>query len=221
MLKIFGTLVCLKFYIKNFILVCDWQTFVRERRTFIRERRTCLSARGRHICPGAADMFVREWRTFVRERRTCPRRTLSAGGRLSAEYYFDEDFFRKIFADFVRGGQLSAADNCPRRTLADIGQNVFGGHWRTFLADFLADCPRVDGGPDRIRSDPPRTLADFLSPHKVRQSPPESAKKRSSADTGADSGGQWRTQADPIGSAADSGGQLSANIKPNTSLLTD
>ena len=75
MLKIFGTLVCLKFYIKNFILVCDWQTFVRERRT------------------------------FVRERRTCPRRTLSAGGRLSAEYYFDEDFFSKNFCGL-----------CPRRT---------------------------------------------------------------------------------------------------------
>ena len=94
-------------------------------------------------------------------------------------------------------------------SLADIG-----GHWRTFLADFLADCPRVDGGPDRIRSDPPRTLADFLSPHKVRLGPPESAKRKSSADTGADSSGQWRTQADPIGSAADSGGQLSASIKP-------
>ena len=81
------------------------------------------------------------------------------------------------------------------------------------MADFfLADCPPVDGGSDRIRSDPPRTLADFLSPHKVRLSPPESAKKRSSADTGADSGGQWRTQADPIGSAADSGGQLSASF---------
>ena len=92
--------------------------------------------------------------------------------------------------------------------------------WRTLvkipLADsgglFLADCPRVDGGSDRIRSDLSRTLADFLCPHKVRLSPPESAEKRSSADTGADSGGQWRTQADPIGSAADSGGQLSASF---------
>ena len=51
-----------------------------------------------------------------------------------------------------------------------------------------------------------------MCPHKVRLSPPESAEKRSSADTGADSGGQWRTQADPIGSAADSGGQLSASF---------
>ena len=161
-------------------------------------------------------MFVRDRRTFVRERRTCPRRTLSAGGRLSAEYYFDEDFF---FEKFLR--TLSAADNCPRRiivrgglwrTLVKMSLADIGGHWRTFLADFLADCPRVDGGPDRIRSDPPRTLADFLCPHKVRLSPPESAEKRSSADTGADSGGQWRTQADPIGSAADSGGQLSASF---------
>ena len=85
----------------------------------------------------------------------------------------------------------------------------------------MADCPPVDGGSDRIRSDPPRTLADFLCPHKVRLSPPESAEKRSSADTGADSGGQWRTQADPIGSAADSGGQLSASIKPELFTRSD
>ena len=87
------------------------------------------------------------------------------------------------------------------------------------MADFfLADCPPVDGGSYRIRSDPPRTLADFLCPHKVRLSPPESAEKRSSADTGADSGGQWRTQADLIGSAADSGGQLSASFSAQVSL---
>ena len=134
---------------------------------------------------------------------------LSAGGRLSAEYYLSASGGQLSAADFVRGGLLSAADNCPRRTLADIGQNFF---WRTMADFFLADCPPVDGGSDRIRSDPPRTLADFLCPHKVRLSPPESAEKRSSADTGADSGGQWRTQADPIGSAADSGGQLSASF---------
>ena len=110
------------------------------------------------------------------------------------------------------------ADFCPRRTIVrQLSANILTFS-RTkfttkFLADFfLADCPRVDGGSDRIRSDPPRTLADFLCPHKVRLSPPESAEKRSSADTWADSGGQWRTQADPIGSAADSGGQLSASF---------
>ena len=118
------------------------------------------------------------------------------------------------------GGHLSAADIVCRRTLSGgpwrtIFQNSFGGHWRTLADFFLADCPRVDGGPDRIRSDPPRTLADFLSPHKVRLGPPESAKRKSSADTGADSSGQWRTQADPIGSAADSGGQLSASFSAN------
>ena len=108
---------------------------------------------------------------------------------------------------FVRGGQLSAS--CPPTFLKFL-QTKLVHHG--ILADFLADCPRVDGGSDRIRSDPPRTLADFLSPHKVRLGPPESAKRKSSADTGADSGGQWRTQADPIGSAADSGGQLSASF---------
>ena len=177
------------------------------------------SASGGHVCPREVDIFVREQLTCL----SASGGHLSAsGGHVRGEHCPPADdcppsiismkiFFRKIFADFVRGGQLSAADNCPRRTLADIGQNFFR---RTMADFFLADCPPVDGGSDRIRSDPPRTLADFLCPHKVRLSPPESAKKRSSADTGADSGGQWRTQADPIGSAADSGGQLSASIKP-------
>ena len=150
-------------------------------------------------------------RTFVRERRT-----------LSSDRPFDIIFWRtKNLADMsaiiLADNCPPPADFCPRRTIVrQLSANIFKifADKAGILADFLADCPRVDGGPDRIRSDPPRTLADFLSPHKVRQSPPESAKKRSSADTGADSGGQWRTQADPIGSAADSGGQLSANIKP-------
>ena len=164
-----------------------------------------MSASGGHDCPRAAEICPRVADTVRGEQ-------LSAGGRLSAEYYLSASGGLLSAADFIRGGLFSAADNCPRRTLADINQNFFR---RTMADFFLADCPPVDGGSDRIRSDPPRTLADFLSPHKVRLSPPESAKKRSSADTGADSGGQWRTQADPIGSAADSGGQLSASFKPH------
>ena len=83
-----------------------------------------------HVCPGAPDMIVREWRTLSAA-NNCPPADDCPPSIISMKI-----FFRKIFADFVRGGQLSAADNCPRRTLADIGQNVFGGHWRT-LADFF------------------------------------------------------------------------------------
>ena len=162
-----------------------------------------MSANGGHF------IFVREWRTFVREWRTSVRER-----RTNFCYII---FWRTIFlADMsATGGLLSAADLCPRRTIfADkVHHGIFGGL-------FLADCPRVDGGSDRIRSDPPRTLADFLCPHKVRLSPPESAEKRSSADTWADSGGQWRTQADPIGSAADSGGQLSASFSAKNCMPT-
>ena len=154
-----------------------------------------MSANGGHF------IFVREWRTFVREWRTSVRER-----RTNFCYII---FWRTIFlADMSATGGL-----CPRRTFVRGGQLSQTKFTTEFSADFfLADCPRVDGGSDRIRSDPPRTLADFLCPHKVRLSPPESAEKRSSADTWADSGGQWRTQADPIGSAADSGGQLSASF---------
>ena len=158
----------------------------------VADNRGHLSASGRHCLP--TDPLI-SYSGGQKIWRTCPR------------YFWRTTVrHRRIF---VRGGQLSAS--CPPTFLKFL-QTKLVHHG--ILADFLADCPRVDGGPDRIRSDPPRTLADFLCPHKVRLSPPESAKKRSSADTGADSGGQWRTQADPIGSAADSGGQLSANIKP-------
>ena len=102
------------------------------------------SASGGHVCPREVDIFVREQLTCL----SASGGHLSAsGGHVRGEHCPPADdcppsiismkiFFRKIFADFVRGGQLSAADNCPRRTLADIGQNVFGGHWRT-LADFF------------------------------------------------------------------------------------
>ena len=168
------------------------------RNQFFRFRRTF------HICPPVADICPRAADIFLLYHiladnffwRTCPR------------YFWRTTVHRRrIFVHrrriFVRRGQLSA--NILRLSRTKFTTEI--------LADFfLADCPRVDGGPDRIRSDPPRTLADFLSPHKVRLGPPESAKRKSSADTGADSSGQWRTQADPIGSAADSGGQLSASF---------
>ena len=141
-----------------------------------------MSASGGHLSASGGHIFVISYSGGQYFWRTCPR-------------YFWRTTVRHR-RTFVRGGQFS--------------QTKFPSYG--ILADFLADCPRVDGGSDRIRSDPPRTLADFLCPHKVRLSPPESAEKRSSADTGADSGGQWRTQADPIGSAADSGGQLSASF---------
>ena len=140
-----------------------------------------------------------------------------------------ENFLADMSAIFLADNSPPPADFYPPRTIVrQLSANVLKLSRTKFtteiLADFfLADCPRVDGGPDRIRSDPPRTLADFLSPHKVRLGPPESAKRKSSADTGADSSGQWRTQADPIGSAADSGGQLSASfsakIRQNDAIL--
>ena len=137
----------------------------------------------------------------------------ASGGHLSASGEHLSASGGQIFVISYSGGQYfwrtcpRPADFCPRRTFVRGGQFSQTKFTTEFSADFfLADCPRVDGGSDRIRSDPPRTLADFLCPHKVRLSPPESAEKRSSADTGADSGGQWRTQADPIRSAADSGG---------------
>ena len=62
---------------------------------------------------------------------------------------------------------------------------------------------RVDGGSGRIRSDPPRTLADFLCPHKVRLSPRKKGRRRTPGRTLADSGGLWRIRLDPRRTQAD------------------
>ena len=108
----------------------------------------------------------------------------------------------------VRGGNFYSAKNkicriprrrqsdplAPIRTQADsIGVRsgiVPPPRLPTFFCHFLADRPPVDGGSDRIRSDPRRTRADLADFFGVRLSP----LRRTLWRTG------WRTQADPIGS---------------------
>ena len=123
-------------------------------------------------------------------------------------------------ADFVRRGQsppCSFGRLLTWRTKSASWQTK-SANWRTqaesfasrhFSGLFLADRPPVDGGSDRIRSDPRRTQADSADFFWVRLSPPESA----SADALAD----WL--ADPIGSAADPPRTKSADYSPLDSLL--
>ena len=84
----------------------------------------------------------------------------------------------------------------------------------TFFCHFLADRPPVDGGSDRIRSDPRRTQADSADFFWVRLSPPESASADALADWLADPIGPDRIRSDPIGSAADPRRTKSADYSP-------
>ena len=90
------------------------------------------------ICPRVADILIcpREADICPRVADTCTRRTMSA------ENYFDENFFgfspRRTF--YVRGGHL-----------ADIGQNSFGGLWRTFFWRTVRELMADPIGSDRIR----------------------------------------------------------------------
>ena len=84
----------------------------------------------------------------------------------------------------------------------------------TFFCHFLADRPPVDGGSDRIRSDPRRTQADSADFFWVRLSPPESASADALADWLADPIGPDRIRSDPIGSAADPPRTKSADYSP-------
>ena len=65
---------------------------------------------------------------------------------MSAENYLDENFFDKFFGFsprrtfYVRGGHL-----------ADIGQNSFGGLWRTFFWRTVRELMADPIGSDRIR----------------------------------------------------------------------
>ena len=104
-------------------------------------------------------------------------------------------------ADFVRRGQsppCSFGRLLPWRTKSASWQTK-SANWRTqaesfasrhFSGLFLADRPPVDGGSDRIRSDPRRTQADSADFFWVRLSPP----RRTLWRTG------WRIRSDPIGS---------------------
>ena len=128
-------------------------------------------------------------------------------------------------ADFVRRGQsppCSFGRLLPWRTKSASWQTK-SANWRTqaesfasrhFSGLFLADRPPVDGGSDRIRSDPRRTQADSADFFWVRLSPPESASADALADWLADPIGPDRIRSDPIGSAADPPRTKSADYSP-------
>ena len=111
-------------------------------------------------------------------------------------------------ADFVRRGQsppCSFGRLLPWRTKSASWQTK-SANWRTqaesfasrhFSGLFLADRPPVDGGSDRIRSDPRRTQADSADFFWVRLSPPESASADALADWLADPIGSDRIRSDP------------------------
>ena len=128
-------------------------------------------------------------------------------------------------ADFVSRGQsplCSFGRLLPWRTKSASWQTK-SANWRTqaesfasrhFSGLFLADRPPVDGGSDRIRSDPRRTQADSADFFWVRLSPPESASADALADWLADPIGPDRIRSDPIGSAADPPRTKSADYSP-------
>ena len=85
-------------------------------------------------------------------------------------------------------------------------RRIKSANWRTQVESlasrrcsglFLADRPPVDGGSDRIRSDPRRTQADSADFFGVRLSPPESASADLLADWLADPIGSDRVRSDP------------------------
>ena len=120
-------------------------------------------------------------------------------------------------ADFFRRGFLSAAD-FPSRTQADFVRQESDFCPRRTRAEVLGKSPRrtvrqLAADPPESASDPPESEKSARVRQKSPPGPPESAISKSAADSAADPGGLWRTQADSGGSAADSGGllRISAN----------
>ena len=95
-------------------------------------------------------------------------------------------------ANFVRGGQcLPGKKSASSRTKSP--RRIRGGKlWRTFWRTVR----QVAADPIGSAADPLESAKSARVRRKVRQSPPMSANLKSAADTGADTGGLWRTLAD-------------------------